>query len=84
MLFTTMSTWLPSVMKWSGADRAAGSPGVVPASVHLPGRGTHRDHLFSFQAFAQVVHLDRFREMEERYLPSETLEERYKGGRSIV
>jgi methylisocitrate lyase len=42
------------------------------------------DRLFSLQEFAQVVHLDRFREMEERYLPSETLEERYKGGRSIV
>jgi hypothetical protein len=30
------------------------------------------------------VHLDRFRRMEEQYLPSELLEERYKGGRSIV
>jgi methylisocitrate lyase len=42
------------------------------------------DRLFTFQEFAQVVRLDRFREMEERYLPSEALEERYKGGRSIV
>jgi hypothetical protein len=27
------------------------------------------DRLFTFQEFAQVVRLDRFREMEERYLP---------------
>ncbi|MCX5734678.1 MAG: isocitrate lyase/PEP mutase family protein [candidate division NC10 bacterium] len=43
------------------------------------------DRLFTFQEFAQVVHLDRFRQMEERYLPSEVLEERYRGEkRSIV
>jgi 2,3-dimethylmalate lyase len=42
------------------------------------------DRLFGFQEFARVVHLDRFRQMEERYLPSEVLEERYKGGGSIV
>jgi methylisocitrate lyase len=42
------------------------------------------DRLFTFQEFARVVHLDRFRGMEERYLPSELLEERYKGERSIV
>jgi len=42
------------------------------------------DRLFTFQEFAQVVHLDRFRQMEERYLPSEVLEDRYKGERSIV
>jgi methylisocitrate lyase len=42
------------------------------------------DRLFTFQEFARVVHLDRFREMEERYLPSDLLEERYKGERTIV
>jgi 2-methylisocitrate lyase-like PEP mutase family enzyme len=42
------------------------------------------DRLFTLQEFAQVVHLDRFRQMEDRYLPSEILEERYKGERSIV
>jgi len=42
------------------------------------------DRLFGFQEFARIVHLDRFRRMEEQYLPSEVLEERYKGGRSIV
>jgi 2,3-dimethylmalate lyase len=42
------------------------------------------DRLFTFQEFARVVHLDRFREMEERYLPSDQLEERYKGERTIV
>ena len=42
------------------------------------------DRLFTFQEFAQVVHLDRFRQMEERYLPSEVLDDRYKGERSIV
>jgi len=45
----------------------------------------YADRLFSMQEFAQVVHLERFRQMEERYLPSETLEERYRGGdRHIV
>ena len=38
------------------------------------------DRLFSFQEFARVVHLERFRRMEEQYLPSEVLEERYKRG----
>jgi methylisocitrate lyase len=42
------------------------------------------DRLFTFQEFAQVVRLDRFRQMEDRYLPSEVLEERYKGDRTIV
>jgi methylisocitrate lyase len=42
------------------------------------------DRLFTFQEFAQVVHLDRFRRMEDRYLPSEQLEEKYKGDRTIV
>jgi methylisocitrate lyase len=42
------------------------------------------DRLFSFQEFARVVHLERFRRMEEQYLPSEVLDERYKGERSIV
>ena len=42
------------------------------------------DRLFSFQEFARVVHLERFRRMEEQYLPSEVLEERYRGERSIV
>jgi methylisocitrate lyase len=43
------------------------------------------DRLFSFREFAQIVRLERFRAMEERYLPSELLEERYqKGERSIV
>jgi methylisocitrate lyase len=42
------------------------------------------DRLFTFQEFARVVHLDRFRRMEEQYLPSELLEERYKGERFIV
>jgi methylisocitrate lyase len=42
------------------------------------------DRLFTFQEFAQVVRLDRFRQMEDRYLPSEVLEERYKGERSII
>ncbi len=44
----------------------------------------YRDRLFTFQEFAQVVRLERFRRMEEDYLPSEVLEERYKGGRTIV
>jgi methylisocitrate lyase len=42
------------------------------------------DRLFTFQEFAQVVRLDRFRQMEDRYLPSEVLEERYKGDQTIV
>jgi methylisocitrate lyase len=43
------------------------------------------DRLFTMQEFAQVVHMDRFRQMEDRYLPPETLEERYRGGdRTIV
>lgn len=42
------------------------------------------DRLFTFQEFAQVVHLDRFRQMEDRYLPADALEERYGGDRSIV
>jgi methylisocitrate lyase len=42
------------------------------------------DRLFSFQEFAKIVHLDRFRQMEDRYLPSQTLEERYRGDRSVV
>jgi len=42
------------------------------------------DRLFTFQEFAQVVRLDRFRQMEDRYLPSEVLEERYHGDRTIV
>jgi 2,3-dimethylmalate lyase len=42
------------------------------------------DRLFTFQEFARIVHLERFRRMEEQYLPSELLEERYKGERSIV
>ncbi len=45
---------------------------------------TYLDRLFTMQEFAQVVHLDRFRQMEDRYLPSEVLEERYGGDRSIV
>jgi methylisocitrate lyase len=42
------------------------------------------DRLFTFQEFARVVHLDRYREMEDRYLPAEALEQRYGGDRSIV
>ena len=42
------------------------------------------DRLFTFQEFAQVVHLDRYRQMEDRYLPAEALDERYGGDRSIV
>jgi 2-methylisocitrate lyase-like PEP mutase family enzyme len=43
------------------------------------------DRLFTMQEFAQVVHLERFRRMEDRYLPSEVLEDRYRGGdRTIV
>lgn len=42
------------------------------------------DRLFTFQEFAQVVRLDRFRQMEDRYLPSDVLEERYRGDRTIV
>lgn len=42
------------------------------------------DRLFTFQEFAQVVHLDRFRQMEDRYLPSEVLDQRYGGDRTIV
>jgi len=44
----------------------------------------YMDRLFSFQEFAKIVHLDRFRQMEDRYLPSQTLEERYRGDRSVV
>ncbi len=42
------------------------------------------DRLFSFQEFAGIVHMERFRKMEDAYLPSEVLEERYKGDRTIV
>lgn len=42
------------------------------------------DRLFTMQEFARVVHLDRFRQMEDRYLPAEVLEARYGGDRSIV
>jgi 2-methylisocitrate lyase-like PEP mutase family enzyme len=43
------------------------------------------DRLFTMQEFAQVVRLDTFRQMEERYLPAEVLEDRYRGeDRSIV
>lgn len=42
------------------------------------------DRLFTFQDFPRIVHLDRFRRMEERYLPDEVLEDRYKGERKIV
>lgn len=42
------------------------------------------DRLFTFQEFAEIVHLERFRRMEEEYLPSDALEEKYKGERSIV
>jgi methylisocitrate lyase len=42
------------------------------------------DRLFTFRDFPQIVHLDRFREMEDRYLPREVLEDRYKGERKIV
>jgi methylisocitrate lyase len=42
------------------------------------------DRLFTFQEFAGIVHLERFRKMEEQYLPAEVLEERYRGGSSIV
>ncbi|MFA5027712.1 MAG: isocitrate lyase/PEP mutase family protein [Candidatus Methylomirabilota bacterium] len=39
----------------------------------------YADRLFTMQEFAQVVHLERFRQMEETYLPAEVLEERYRG-----
>lgn len=42
------------------------------------------DRLFTFQEFAKLVRLDRYSEMETRYLPSEQLEEKYRGDRSIV
>ncbi len=38
------------------------------------------DRLFDFHEFATVVRLDRFRKMEEEYLPREALDERYRGG----
>ncbi len=42
------------------------------------------DRLFSFQEFARIVHMERFRRMEDAYLPSEVLDERYRGNRTIV
>ena len=45
---------------------------------------TYLDRLFTFREFAGIVHLERFQRMEERYLPAEVLEERYRGGSSIV
>ncbi len=42
------------------------------------------DRLFPFQEFARIVHLERFRQMEEQYLPAEILEERYRGAEPIV
>jgi len=42
------------------------------------------DRLFSFQEFARIVHMERFRRMEDAYLPSEVLDERYRGDRTIV
>jgi methylisocitrate lyase len=42
------------------------------------------DRLVSFQEFARIVHMERFRRMEDAYLPSEVLDERYKGDRTIV
>jgi methylisocitrate lyase len=42
------------------------------------------DRLFTFQEFARIVRLDRFREMEDRYLPREVLDDRYRGERKIV
>ena len=45
---------------------------------------TYADRLFTFQEFARIVHMERFRRMEDDYLPAEVLEERYKGERTIV
>lgn len=42
------------------------------------------DRLVSFQEFARIVHMERFRRMEDAYLPSEVLDGRYKGDRTIV
>jgi len=42
------------------------------------------DRLFSFQEFARIVHMERFRRMEDAYLPSDVLDERYRGDRTIV
>jgi methylisocitrate lyase len=42
------------------------------------------DRLVSFQEFARIVHMERFRRMEDAYLPSEVLDERYRGDRTIV
>jgi len=44
----------------------------------------YADRLFTFQEFARIVHVERFRRMEDDYLPAEVLEERYKGERTIV
>lgn len=42
------------------------------------------DRLFSFQEFSRIVHMERFRRMEDAYLPSAVLDERYRGDRTIV
>jgi len=42
------------------------------------------DRLVTFRDFPCIVHLERFRAMEDRYLPDEVLEERYRGERRIV
>jgi len=42
------------------------------------------DRLVSFQEFARIVHMERFRRMEDAYLPSDVLDERYRGDRTIV
>jgi len=44
----------------------------------------YADRLFTFQEFARIVHMERFRRMEDDYLPAQVLEERYKGERTIV
>ena len=61
--------------------------GVYDAMRRVREDGTsnaHLDPLFTFQEFGQAVRLDRSRQMADRYLPSEMLEERYGGGRSVV
>jgi 2-methylisocitrate lyase-like PEP mutase family enzyme len=65
----------------------AAAKGMYDVMQHVRNEGVsnaYLDRLIGFQEFAQVVHLDRFRQMEEQYLPSEQLDEKYKGERSIV
>jgi len=44
----------------------------------------YADRLFTFGEFADVVRLEDIRNMEEKYIPSKVLEEKYHGRKHIV